>query len=68
MPVGCCNDSFAKNSPAVFSQSMRMKSGEVVREEEEEDESVTSSVVQLQSHTISQSRPNKGKNTCTMKD
>lgn len=47
MPVGCRNDSFCKKkkSPAVCSQSMRMKSGkeeEDEEEEEEEDESVTS--------------------------
>lgn len=44
MPVGCYNDSFCgKKSPAVCSQSMRMKSGE--EEEEEDYKSVTRPVL-----------------------
>lgn len=43
MPVGCSNDSFwrGKKSPAVCSQSMRMKSGGEEKEEEDEDEEET---------------------------
>jgi len=70
MPVGCSNDSFCtQKSPAVCSQNMRMKSAEEDEEEGKEDESVTSPLLySCECHTISRSRLNKSKNTCTMKD
>lgn len=56
VPVGCCNDSFCKKSPAVCLQSKRIKSGE---EEEEEDESVTNPVLYDGILTVSWSKHNK---------